>query len=494
MSLRQNQLGSSPSMRAGSSVRRTARPLKIDLTPPGNGDPLAPVAPWGVVPGWSGRGGSGEGAEFGGGSTPPLADVVDRASAQLVILRKAVEEAGAADRAIRQHAVELAQRVQQGQRFASELDQRLAAAGMAAGVLEKAAGALGALERVLEQMRTAQAVVSKAMEQRLERQQQQFDRALEEQRVRFEQRLSAMDAVIEKMIGETQARSAAAVSEAEGVTRALVSSVESLAGEAERVIEQRQRTIHQQVDQVVAAADRQAAQVQARVSLVLDGASERLDLIEQQGRRLGIDAQEAIDALCERAAAVLGHDPRSDFGSAPKPGSLAERVEKAEEMIRHVDDAGVRVAACRGEAMSVMDRLIEAVQQARTIAELGEPKIAELSERIDRAEIEGQRARDALIEAAAAQQRGAEAAQQASELLARQREDLAAVAEASRYHVEQARAAERELRGVIDEAAGRGPELERSAREVRREAERLVQLARDASDVARRAGLSEQAE
>lgn len=489
MSLRPPLNGQNTSSRASSGLRRTARPLKIDLTPPGAGDPLAPIAPWGVQPAWA----SGTESGFaGGGSTPPLSDIVDRASAQLVILRKAVEEAASADRTVRQHTVELVQRVQQGQRFAAELDQRLAAAGSAAGLLEKAAGALTSLERVLEQMRTAHVAVSKAIDQRLEKQQQEFDRALADQRARFEQRLAATEAVLDRLAQDHQLRIDQALASAEARTQGLAARVGSFAEDAERVIEERRRGIHQQVDQMVAGADRHAAQVQARVSIVLDGASERLDLLEQQGKRLGIDAQEAIDALCERAAMVLGHDPRSDFASEPRRGSLAERVSRGEEMIRHVDDAGMRIAACRSEAMSVMDRLMEATAQARQIADLGEPKLAELRERIDRAEVESERARLALVDSTRAQQQGADAALRASELLSRQRDDLAAVAEASRYHVEQAKTAERQLREAIDDAAGRGPELERSAREVRREAERLVALARDAAAIAQRAGLNEQ--
>ncbi len=468
--------------RPASGARRAPRALKIDLTPPHAGDPLAPIAPWGVQPTWPNP----DPAASQGGS-PTLSEMVDRASAQLVILRKAVEEAGVADRSVRQHALELAQRVQQGQRFAQELDQRLSAAGRAAGMLEKATGALTALEKVLEQMRSAQAAVSRGIEQRLEKQQQEFDRLLREQQARFQRRLSEIESASEQAVRASHERAERTIAEAERRGEDIARKLDELSRDAEAVIEERRRAIQQQVDQAVAAADRQAAQVQARVSLVLDGASERLDLLEQQGKRLGVDAQEAIDALCERAALVLGHDPRSSFSTPPRPGSLADAVSKGESVVREVDDAGLRIAACRGEAMSVMDRLLDAVQQGRQVVELGEPALAELRASMERAMIEGQRACDALGESTRAQRHAAEQADRASELLSRQRDDLSAVAEASRYHVEQCRAAEVTLRATLADAEARGPDLERSAREVRREAERLVQLAREAAEIARRA-------
>ena len=439
------------------TARSVTRPIKVDI-PAGVADPLAPVTPWGVEPptnparpanlagevvGWPAA------SDIPAGHIP-LSDLVDKAGAQLQTLRRTLDDAAAADRVVRAHVNDLTQRIQQGQRFGAEFDQRLVNAGKAAGVLEKAAATLQGLEQVVDQIRSAQGV----MEARARQQMAEHDASVQA-------RLDAVTARYEGMLARIeQAASAAEIRAAER-------------------IDELERGIKADLDALTATIDRQAAQTQARASIILDSASDRLDTMDRQAANLGGRAAREVDALCEKAARVLGHDPRNAGSAEPMTGSLAHALARAEEIIAGVDQSAVRIAAGRTAAEHTIERLESVRTEAVKVLNSAGTQQAELSASIATA-LAGAEAADARLNAAlAAQHDAAGKSEQASALLMRQREDLAAIAEAGRYHVEQARAAEAGLRAEIESASVRSAALQRSVAEVNEQAANLVGLAKD---------------
>lgn len=435
------------------------RPVRIDLT---NGAPFGAPS----EPAWPG--------EFA--DTAPMSDMVDRASAQVVILRKAVDEAALADRAVRAHNAELSQRLAQGQRFATELDQRIARAGQAAGIVEKAAGALNAMEIAVQQVRAAQDAVTNSFESKLADQEKTLAERLARQETIFEQRMARQQEIFERRIGEMAAQFEA------NLAHATADSLQQREA-AEQTLAEHRKAIFSQVEQICADADRQVAQAQARSSVIVDAIADRIDVLNQQYQRIGTEAQEHLDRLCQRASVILGHDPRSDFSSEPRLGSLADAAARADALVLGVDEAAVRIMAMRSDAERVLREVNEATADAKRLTAERLPELETLAASLDQASAQATMMQQTLDDAMRSQQDAAERATQASQTLARQREDLAAIAEAGRYHVEQCRAAEGTLRETLEQAASRTQELDRAAAAVREQAESMVALARDAAEL-----------
>ncbi len=442
------------------------RPVRIDLSG---------AAPFGApaAPTWPG--------DFGSvAESAPLSDMVDRASAQVMILRKAVDEAAAADRAVRAHNAELAQRLAQGQRFAAELDQRIARAGQAAGIVEKAAGALNALDAAVQHVRAAQDAVTKSFDAKLSDQERVLSERLARQESTFEQRMARQQEIFERRIGEL------AAGFEQNLSHAMSDSL-AARNTADEALAEHRKAITDQVQQICAAADRNVAQAQARSSLIVDAIADRIDVLNQQYQRIGTDAQEHLDTLCRRAAEILGHDPRSDFNSEPVLGSLADAAARADALVLGVDEASARIAALRNDAEGVLGRLIAARDEAARLTDERLPRLNTLRASLDTAAAQATMMQQTLDDALHQQQDAAAKSSHASQVLSRQREDLAAIAEAGRYHIEQCRAAADALRDVLEQSATRARELDHAATEVAAQAETMVALARDAATLVEKA-------
>ncbi len=455
--------------RTARPVMNLVRPVRIDLT---GGTPFG---------GWQTAADNGVTSD-----SLPMADMADRASAQLAILRKAVDEAAHADHAVRTHVGELTQRLAQGQRFAAELDERMIRAGKAAGIVEKAASALGALQMAVQQVRTAQDAVTKPFEAKLVEQERILAERLAQQEAAFEQRMARQQEVFERRIGELSATFEETISRA-------VRDSDMVREHSERAIGEHRRAIVSETEQVCAAADRHIAQVQSRGSLILDGVADRMDVLTQQCDRIGKDAQANLDAMCERAARILGHDPRSDFASEPRLGSLADAATRADALVLGVNEAVVRIATLRSDAEQVLRRLVDVRDEAERVIEDRLPRLDTLRTTLDEANAQATMMQQTLDDALHQQADAADKSASASMLLGRQREDLAAVAEAGRYHVEQCRAAADALREMIEQAGAQGAELDRAAAAVRAQAENMVELARDAAALVAKARATAQA-
>ena len=182
---------------------RSARTPKFVQTAPRDvefADPLAEVSPWGGegtgVDGRIAR--IGDASGFGNGSDVALSDMVDRAGAQLLILRRTLDEASAVNRQSRQRAGELTQRLEAEQELVAEIDERLAAAEGASGTLDKAARTLRALEQLVGQIRGASAAIEQRVSTKLAEQGAAFERRIAEMSAKFEARL---DEVLEQTTG-----------------------------------------------------------------------------------------------------------------------------------------------------------------------------------------------------------------------------------------------------------------------------------------------------
>ena len=137
----------------------------------------------------------------------------------------------------------------------------------------------------------------------------------------------------------------------------------------------------------------------------------------------------------------------------------------------------------RSDAERVLREMNEATADAKRLTAERLPELETLAASLDQASAQATMMQQTLDDAMRSQQDAAQRATQASQTLARQREDLAAIAEAGRYHVEQCRAAESTLRETLEQAASRTQELGRAAAAVREQAESMVALARDAAEL-----------
>jgi chromosome segregation ATPase len=429
---------------------RPARPLRIDL----GDDPLQPAAPWGVDATPTGATGLSVADER-------LGDLIDQAQAQAIVLRKTLDEAAASDRVVRAHVSELVQRLQQGQRFSAEIDRRIQGAGVAAGVLEKAAATLRGLEQVVEQIRSAQTRMDEQIRLRLEQQQEAFA-----------QRLSEIDARIESRLAAVESKYADAL---ERVER----GADVVSARADQRLAGADKELERKIDAMVAGIDRHVAQAQARVSLILDGAGDRLAVMEQQARGVGGPAAQTLDDLCRRATAVLGHDPRTASpADRPAQGSLAWAVERAETIIEEANQSGLRLGALQGGARALVEELVKAQADARATIEQSEPLREQIRQRLDETLTRAATAQTALEQAVAAQREAVDAGREHSALLARQRDDLGAMAAAGEHHVARAREAAAGLHAKIDAASLQARSLDEAVERVREQAESIVAMAR----------------
>ena len=419
-------------------------------------DPLAEVSPWGVIEHKAGHAQHthtapaplpAESDDFPAHSNSdlPLSDMVDRASAQLLILRRTLDEAGTVSRQVRQTTTDLTQRLDHGQRLKTEIDQRLQAAGAASGVLEKASITLRGLEQLVSQIRVASGALEQKISAKLAEQAATFDRKLAELSDRFNARIAQITA------------------------------------ESELVASQAEHKLKTDTDRLGAEIDRRVAQVQARSSLVLDSASDRVQTLERQAEHLGGVITQRVETMCSEAARVLGHDPRAQPREEPTPGSLAERLTTTRALIKEAEDASIRLASLLGETEQASKRVRNAGEEARdaidNVASLREKAVAQVEHALSRVhELDA-----SLLDAGERHAKAIDRMTEANTQLATLREDLGTMASAFGYHISQARDAQQSLSQTCSKAGDQIRTLDDAAAHVARQAQSLVALARDAA-------------
>lgn len=427
----------------------TGSVLLADPTGPGAFDPLAPVAStWGSAP------------PAGGvvASTPhpaALRDLADRAGVQVALLRATLDEAIRLERAMDAKSDDLARRLEQAGRFEREMDRRLEAAGRSVGVLDHAAAALTGLERVIAELRGTQAGAEEAFGRELAAQEARFRQRLAEQESRIdrliEQHAEAVGARLQEQTEAFAARLAEVSDQAASSLAEAQANADSARDEAARAATAVESRLGAEADRLSAALDRQAAQVQARVAVAMDDAAERIADLERTAASAGVTASQRLEAECDRAASVLGYDPRRAWAGgepevSPRRDSLADLVERAESAAKAAEDALLRVNVATERAGESRARLESAIEQAGD-ARTGRQVLEEIAE--------------------------------AEHRLTALRDDLESAASSVRYNLSQAQQAEGILAKTIDRARDKVHSLDHAMDQVTEQAGSMVQVARD---------------
>jgi chromosome segregation ATPase len=441
----------------------------------------------------------------------PLADMLDRASAQALVLRRSLEEAAVVDRVVRQHLGDLHQRLEQTGRVQLDLDQRLSALSAGASVLEHASTALSALETLLGQLRATQEMLTASFEQAMRERLAEREAAMEQRLLDLEARVgrrsSEVLATIEQRLIALEPTTTALESRVTGRLDTFVKSFDVRLGlledqqlESLRALDERVRTAASGVDTIaeqcrssveiqaagmLAEIDRRSAQVQARSSLVLDAVSDRTRILEQQAAFSSQQLAERVESLCSSARNLLGIEVRTGAAS-PAEGSLLSAID---------------------EARSLLDRVRTATSGVDAMIDKADERIADLKSSIDIAStqsqtLESERQRTRLAIESGAQHLGMYqlALSEAGDLQARallemdevrtrltsMREDLATATSATQYHIDQINAAEAGAQETVAalsvgtaEARVKADGLQRAMIDVTAQAESLVALARD---------------
>lgn len=273
-----------------------------------------------------------------------LADLVDRASVQLMILRRTLDEATALGNAARLERDALGTQLVQSQQAKAELDASVERSGAAISVLDRASESVRSLEEVLGRIRGLREAVARQLDEHARQQRE----AMETRLARAEQEWAARLARLESLVGER-------IRDAERDLPARVGQVESAAvveierarqelrthaAEADRAAEESARRLKAEHDRLGAALDRQCAQAQARVSLLVDQAQEKLSDAERRGEALARSAGEQVrrlDGANERAgdAAAVLEDAltRSDGRALLLERCMTDATRQAESML-----------------------------------------------------------------------------------------------------------------------------------------------------------------
>lgn len=452
-----------PTLHAPSRRSTPTRPLAslpvAGFEPTGpdlSSDPLAPVVtPW---PGYEGGAGPAEDA---------LRGLTERAGVQAGILRRALDEAARMDQALARRATELVKRAQQAVTVASEVDRRLDAAGRAAQLIDQVGTAARSLEDLLGRVEAAHERLSQAVSAEVAAQQERLARQLEEQQARFSAMLQAQaDAAAESLREQAEAFAARLTEVTEQSQRGLESAKLAAAeaeAESSRIIQTMEGNLKAGADRLAASLDRQAAQAQARIAVVLDDANQMIGEAEGRVMRIGERAAAEFDRLCERVTPLLGMDPRSeegDLGAKVREGSLLHVVERAEAAAKAGDDVVVRLTIAGERAAEIEAKMTASLEKAG-------------------ASMSG---REVLEQARAAE-----------EQLIALRDDLESTAASVRYNVSQAQQAEAGLSRTIDRAREKAQGLERAMDQVTDQAGCMVQVARDVAGLVLRAEQARQA-
>lgn len=426
-------------------------------------------------------------------SDVPLGALIDRSQAQVVVLRRALEEAMSVERAAASQAQQLQQRLEQGKRFASEFDQRLTAASKAAGVLETAAQTLRGLENLIAQMRELQSGAEQRFMQAIDRAREQAEAALS---AKFEDALQRAEGAVERYEERFQEQEQRFAARLEALETRVNDSADKVEHAHSRVaqhiadawngIERRLKTEH---DQLLSQLDRAAAASQARVSLILDSAAERVNIMESQGQRLSVDIAGRVDAMCEQASRVLGLDPRQPHlaeHDTPPRTSLLGALSAAEEKLHDTNSAATRLSVLLSRADEIGNRVTQATQLAQGVAFDREEDASRIRRTIDQGVEQLSTYEAALARAADQHARALSEMTQVRDALSTAREDLERMAAAAQYHADSVRDNESRLSAAraqadlsAETARVRAETLDRAMQQVTLQAEALVGLAKD---------------
>lgn len=468
------------------------------------------------------------GSDLSGGSQPveqSLAQLLERSQSQVMVLRRALDEAATMERSAISRNAEMHQRLEQSRRFGAEFDKRLEDAARAAGALPQAAAALkglealiaemrriqtGAEQRFAEQVAKAQRETELSLGERFERTHhelkarcQEFEKAFDAEldnaaeRLRgivegYERRLVDQEHRFEERLGELASR----IAESEGKVEHAHQRVADHISGAWGTIETRLKSEH---DRLSADIDRKGAGVQARLSLILDSAAERVDILETQGARLSGEIEARARVMCDRASKVLGFNVSSERGEelperGEKPGSVLSALEKLRDALHDSDSAAIRLSALVERATEMSGRVSTAAEEARSLVGEREAEIARVRAAVDQGLERLAQFEASLNDAGTRHAASVDELNRVREAMTTARQDLEAMAAASAFHAEQVREhesrldeARRQADASAENARVRARALDRAMEEVTAQAGELVSMARDVSTLIERA-------
>lgn len=438
------------------------QPIRVDASvlaqQAGLSDPLSPIPTPGL--GRFTTGPEGEPLDYAARSESagvPLADLIDRATAQLMVFRRAMEEAVRVDRAARTHTFELSAQVQAAQLVVADCDQKIEALSRLAETADRAPAITADLNQLLAQIQTSHESIRSYVEEQLTRQRIGFDTRvalhhdaitvqLEKSEFDHRARIERHELGITTRIAELEAKVSASATDIEA-------RAASTAALAARAAEDAFRAEFQRLE---AGLERQAAQAQARVGLLIDDAQQRLAELQGAADRVATSATERVEALAARVNDILGDDPAT---GTPKPGSLNAAIQSAMMFTQQARTASANLETLTGatdEAQSQLRTALDAMRQQ--FASAAEDAAAALSQT------------EAAVRSVSAD-----------------RSELEALAVHARAHFIQAREADANLARTGEQAQMRAIALQRSMEQVTEQSAGVVSLARDLSTLLARA-------
>lgn len=449
------------------------------------------------------RAGMASTGETRGSSSMEMMDLTAKAAVQVSALRRLLGEAARLDDAVAAKSTDLAQRLDQGIRLNGEMDRRLAAVKDASAACTQAAATIAALQslvgrvesvqrssedRFFAQLKEAEARVES---QRLEFEQRTAEHAakLRQQQERFENDLEQVQKIHREQLAAAQAGFASLIEEhvrqhqvrleqqreaidariaalTETAHRAMETSAAAATmaqGHVDGAIAKVEEAVRDRCQQLSADLDRQAAQTQARAALVLDEAAERTKKLEETAARVAVVGAERLSKTCDRAAAVLGFDPREVWigvnpVAIPLHGSLADITQRAELAVKNSDEAILRLSAMTDRAMGVRGEVEEAVKSVEGTKDLHVEETQRLFAQIEQTK----------------------EAEQRLTMLSERFETLASGVE-SRIAV--AQHADSQLNVVIAQAQSRVQSLDTAMDQATQQASNLVSVAKDVASI-----------
>lgn len=449
------------------------------------------------------RAGISTGTEPRGASSGELMDLTSKAAVQVAALRRLLGEAARLDDAVAAKSTDLAQRLDQGIRLNGEMDHRLMAVKEASAACTQAATTIAALQSLVARVESAQRLSEerffgqlKQMESRVEGQRAEFEQRIAEhaaklrqQQERFENDLEQVQKIHREQLAAAQAGFAGLIDEhmrhhegrleqqrdainariaevTETAHRAMEASAAAASmaqGHVDGAIAKVEEAVRGRCQQLSADLERQAAQTQARAAVVLDEATERTRKLEETAARVAVVGAERLNKTCDRAAAVLGFDPREVWigvnpVAIPLQGSLADITQRAELAVKNSDEAILRLSAMTDRAMGVRGEVEEAVKSVEGTKDLHVEETQRLFAQIEQTK----------------------EAEQRLTTLSERFETLASGVES---RIAMAQHADSQLHVVITQAQSRVQSLDTAMDQATQQASNLVSVAKDVASI-----------
>lgn len=296
----------------------------------------------------------------GGSGGLGLSELVDRASAQLMILRRTLEEATALGNAARRESDGIATQIVHAQRSREQIEERIRQAGTALSVMDRAGETVKTLEDVVARIRGVREAMQSEMERRLESQRQAFDARIEQMTHELAERLERQE---EEWVGRFGRLEALMDGRFGEVERAIPVRIAEVRDRAMEQISLAAESARAKGDGMVAELDRRSAQAEARANIVLDAAQERVMDLERAAERTGESVREQIEDLKRCATGLMGVNGNAIGeadawrGHAPV-GSMGALVLRAETVMQSASRATERLESATRDAETITAKAV----------------------------------------------------------------------------------------------------------------------------------------